>query len=98
MVAGGHAGAVAQRLVDLEGAQVLPPRLLVVPLPLGQHAQSMSKHRSPVGVIGDPGEGLPAEPPCPTVGSPGVELVACPVSDSEGLVEFTSGMVVIAGF
>src|SRR5262249_14443642 len=35
----GHAGTVAQRLLDLKRAQVLPLRLLVVSLAMGQHAQ-----------------------------------------------------------
>jgi hypothetical protein len=51
-----------------------------------------------MGVSWDPVEYLLTEALFPAVGPPGMELVACPVRDCESLVEFTSGMVVIARF
>ena len=97
MVAGGHAGLVAEPLVDVEGALVLAGGLVVVPAGLGEDAELVDPGGLAGGVRGQPGEGVMDQRGFLVPGPPGVQLAADPLGDLAGVLGVPGLQQVVAG-
>ena len=97
VVAGGHAGLVAEPLADVEGALVLAGGLVVVPAGLGEDAELVDPGGLAGRVRGQPGEGVMDQRGFLVPRAPGVQLAAGLLGDLAGVLGVPGLQQVVAG-